>query len=167
MPQAGEIMDPADIPRIVRRGHRESVFPSVSTWTTTEAVVYRIDAIALRAGKVYEIKTSPLNIVPSVVNDIGVVRLRYTENGTAGTGSTLLAQVRKKQTDTAQTDTTPLNALYTPASDLVNFSICLTLTRVAAGTSSTGVRLWGSAAEPLDLWILEVGDDPGTSGTAF
>ncbi len=165
--QAGAVYNPADIPRIIARGFRDSVFPSTSTWTTTEALVYRISNVAMRAGKIYEIKTSPLNIVPSVVNDIGIVRIRVDEDSDAGTGSTLIALVRKKQTDTANTDTGPLSTLYAPSGDLTAFSAAVTLARAAAGTSSTGVRLWGSAAEPFHLWITEVGDDPGVSGTAF
>lgn len=167
MPQAGEIGDPSHIPRIIRRGHRESVFPSASTWTTTEAVVYRIDNVPLRQGKLYVLQTSLLNIVPSVVNDIGAVRIRWTESGTAGTSSTLLGQYRKKQTDTSNSDTTPINALFTVSADTTTASFAMTLARVAAGTSSTGVRLWGSSAEVVDMWIEEKGDDPGISGTAF
>lgn len=167
MPQAGEILDPADIPRIIRRGRREAVFPTASTWTTTEAVVYRWDNIAVRAGKIYVIQTSPLNVVPSVVDDIGAVRLRYKESGPAGTGDTMLAQMRKKQTNTTSTDTVPLSTLYMPSGDLTTLSFALTLARIVSGSGSSGVRLWGSVAEPLDLWITELGDDPGPSGTAF
>jgi hypothetical protein len=165
--QSGQAFNPADIPRIIRRGKRESVFPTASTWTVSETVLYRIDNVAVRAGKIYLIQTSPLNIVPSVVNDVGVVRLRYNEAGAATTGSTMLAQMRKKQTETANTDTVPLITSYAPSADLTTVSFALTLARVVAGSSSSGVRLWGSVAEPMEIFITETGDDPGVSGTAF
>lgn len=166
MPQAGEVFNPADIPFLRVRGFRDTVFPTASTWTTTEAVAYRFDNITVRAGKVYIFTTTPINIVPSVVNDIGVARLRYNEAGAATTGSTLMAQLRKKQTDTSNTDTTPLTGVYVPSADLTTFSVALTLARAASGAGSTGVRLWGSGAETLHILMREE-DDPGVSGTAF
>lgn len=166
MLQAGQIFSPSDVPLMRARGYRDSVFPSASTWTTTEAVVYRFDDLTVRAGKVYTFVSTPCNIVPSVVNDIGAVRLRYKETGPAGTSDTLFAQMRKKQTETANTDTTPISGVYVPAADLTTFSVAVTLLRVTAGAGSTGVRLWGSGSEPFNIWMYEQ-DDPGISGTAF
>lgn len=168
MPQAGQAYNPADIPAVVRRGHREAVFPSASTWTTTEAVVYRIDDIPVRAGKLYFICAGLINIVPSVVGDVGILRVRINEAGTATTASNLIGAYRKYQTVTSQTDVAGgIRIPYSPTSDLTTLSIAWTLARAQAGTSSTGVRLWGSAAEPFDCWIEQAGDDPGVSGTAF
>lgn len=166
MPQAGQIFDPADVPIMRARGFRDTVFPTASTWTTTEAVVYRFDNITVKAGKIYTIQTSMLNLVASVVNDIATLRLRYNESGAATTSSTQFAQLRKKQTEVSNGDTAVLAGVYVPATDLTTFSVALTLARQAAGTSSTGVRLWGSGTEPVHIWIQEE-DDPGISGTAF
>jgi hypothetical protein len=166
MPQAGQIFDPADVPFIRARGFRDSVFPTASTWTTTEAVVYRFDNITVKAGKVYIVETGMLNLVASVVNDIATLRLRYKESGPAGTSDTQFAQFRQKQTDTSNGDTGRLSGVYVPAADLTTFSVALTLARQTAGVSSTGVRLWGSGTEPVHIWIREE-DDPGISGTAF
>jgi hypothetical protein len=168
MPQAGQAYNPADIPAVVRRGHREAVFPTASTWTTTEAIAYRIDNIPVRAGKLYFICTSTINIVPSVVGDVGILRARVNEAGAATLSSNLVGAYRKYQTVTAQTDVVGgLRIPYAPTSDLTTLSIAFTLARAQAGTSSLGVRLWGSAAEPWDCWLEQVGDDPGVSGTAF
>ncbi len=166
MLQAGNIFDPGDIPLMRARGFRDTVFPTASTWTTTEAVVYRFDNITVKAGKIYIIQSSMLNLVASVVNDIATLRLRYNESGAATTSSTQFAQLRQKQTDTSNGDTGVISGVYVPATDLTTFSVALTLARQTAGSGSSGVRLWGSGTEPVHLWIREE-DDPGISGTAF
>jgi hypothetical protein len=168
--QAGTGITPSDIPYIVRRGYRDSTFPSGSTWTTTEALVYRIDNIPVRAGKLYEISTGQLNVVPSVANDIGSVRLKYLETGPwtmATAGVLALGVSRVKQTETSNTDIKPMIVYYVPTTDLNTLSIGLTLQRVAAGTSSLGVRLFGTSNEPVHIAIKCLGDDPGVSGTPF
>lgn len=166
MPQAGEIFDPGDVPLLRARGFRDTVFPSASTWTTTEAVAYRFDNITVKVGKIYTIGSSNINLVASVANDIAALRLRYKESGPAGTSDTQFALLRMKQTETSNSDTAVISGVYVPTADLTTFSVAVTLARIAAGAGSTGVRLWGVTSEPVHIWIREE-DDPGISGTAF
>jgi hypothetical protein len=160
----GRIFNPNDVPGVIRRNRRETTFPS-SGWTTTETLVMAIDDITVRAGKLYRISASVINILPSVVNDVGGVRLRYREGGQVSVAlGTSIALFRAKQTETAQTDVGSTFGYYAPGSDMTNFSVGLTLQRFAAGTSSTGVRLYGSAGDPVDLTVELMGDDPGIAG---
>lgn len=168
MPQAGSIFNPADIPFVVRRGHRETNYPIAPAWATAEVMAYRIDNIPVRAGKFYTVQTAQLNIIPSVTNDVGWVRIRYNESGpvTVANG-TLLHTFRQQQIQTGQTNLGNITTLYTPSTDLTTLSVGVTISRAVAGSGSSGVRLWGSPSEPLDFWIKLEGDDPGISGTAL
>jgi hypothetical protein len=161
----GRILNPNDVPGVIRRNRRETTFPSVSTWTTTETLVMAIDDITVRAGKLYRISASVINMLPSVVNDVPGVRLRYREGGAVSVAvSTSLSLYRTKQTETAQTDVGSIFGFYSPGSDMTNFSVGLTLQRFGAGASSTGVRLYGTAGDPVDLVVELMGDDPGIAG---
>lgn len=165
MPSAGRIFNPSDVPGVIRRNRREATFPSASTWTTTEALTMAIDNIPVRAGKLYRVSASIINMLPSVVNDVPGVRIRYNETTPVSVANgTSIALFRQKQTETAQTDVGTVFGYYAPGSDLTTFSVGLTLARFGAGGSSTGVRLYGTAGDPVDLVVELLGDDPGVSG---
>jgi hypothetical protein len=145
----------------VARGRR---ITASSVATGTELGVLRVDSVVLTAGHAYMVFTSPLNIKGSVVGDIGDVRLRVNEGGTATTSSTQITHVRHYTNNASFTPLAPLVVYYEPAATTSVASFLLTVARVVSGASSTGVQLGASSAEVLDLVICDIGTSVPDTG---
>jgi hypothetical protein len=143
--------------KIVARGRRLSN----STTTTSEVGVLRLDDIEVLGDHIYEISTSSLLLGTSVANDIVLARLRYTTDGsTPSTSSTLLTQAGERIEVTANGAYTQVVGTYAPASD-ETLSVLLSVTRTS-GSGSVGIN-YGSAV-PIELYVIDLGEDPGDTG---
>lgn len=141
---------------VIKRGNRSTN----SSTTTTEVGVLRVDGTTLVPGRLYEIYTGPLRFFSSVTGDIVSAALRYRLDGaSAGTGDTTLVNAPDKA-HTANLDqgaSQTLRAQLTVGS-ISTLSVLLTVGRVA-GTGNVAI-LGG----PIDLFIEDMGIDPGDTG---
>lgn len=137
---------------------------STGTITTTETGVLRIDNIPVKAGSIYQLNTSNINIDTSVDNDVGDARIRIAYSATTGTlATTSSAQIghfRNTIDNLAQSNTVPINCFYLATADGY-VSIILTLQRIA-GTGNLIVFCAGN--EILDFVVQFGGADPGDTG---
>ena len=133
-----------------------------STGTTTIVGVMRLDDIQIRAGRAYMIMTSSLRLT-SGANDGVTVTIRATTDGsTPSTASTAIASGSAQTTSVSVFENVTLTRLYVPSADqLLSLLLCVARTSGAAGTTSMG----GDATYPIEMWIVDVGESPGDSGT--
>ena len=161
--RAGDANDLIDedsvLPRgIIARGNRVTN----STGTTTEVGVLRLDDIPMYAGRTYRIWTSPLWLDTSVANDVVAVNLRYTTDGsTPSTSSTIMTAAEAVLPNASFPNSVGISIDYSPSTDTL-FSVLLTVTR-ASGTGT--VLITGSATNPIDVVIEDIGLDPTDTGT--
>jgi hypothetical protein len=141
----------------VKRGRRETN----STTTTTEQSVLRIDTVQLLSGRLYLLKTNSLQPFSSVANDYVGIRLRYSTSGTADTSSTVAIVVQDRYTGASGNETTQAEVTYAAGSNQT-MSLLLTVGRVS-GTGNVG--LTGSSTVPIELMVIDLGVDPGDTGT--
>jgi hypothetical protein len=170
VPLSGDIIVVSDLPYVIAGGYgqRTTVTPSASTWTTTEAGSLRLDGLTLKAARMYEIRTNPLVLVPSVIGDVINVRIRVNNAGVATTASTEIGHIRAYGANVSQTDARTLTVPYFPPADTTTASVLLTLERAAAGGSSLGVRMWGNGGnESQQLWVVDMGPAPTNAGVVI
>lgn len=81
------ILDEIDLRGIVARANR----PTNSTGTTTSEIgVVRLDNVAIKANRLYVVRTNGLDMFSTVAGDTIKVNIRYSTSGVATTSSTLL-----------------------------------------------------------------------------
>lgn len=145
--------------RVIARGRRTSN----STGTTTEVGVLRIDDIAIASGRLYRVYTNEIGVDSTVATDVIRLNLRYTTDGsTPSTSSTLLTLSQGYQANAAQGEYTSVGAVYVPGS-AETLSVLLTVSR-AAGTGTVIATAGTGAPGPCDLYIEDLGVDPGDVG---
>lgn len=143
--------------RCIGRGRRLSN----SSSTTTEIGVLELDDIPIKAGRLYKVETSSLLLVTSVANDTVVARLRTTTDGsTPGVASTLLTQSAERIEVTGNGGYAHVVGTYAPAVD-ETLSVLLSVARVS-GTGSVSMNF--SSAVPIEVWVMDMGEDPGDTG---
>jgi len=162
--EAGAIANPGtyndDIRKSVARGRRETN----SSTTTTEVAVMSLDGIAVKAGRSYRCSTSPVQCDSSVATDTVRVYFRYaTGADTPTTSSTVLQWNQIRLSDAAVTEGITLDTRYHPASDGV-LSLLLSVNR-SAGSGNVG--LVGSAEYPIEMFVDDMGPDPGNTAVAL
>lgn len=152
---------PANMPAgILSRGRRVTA----SSTTTSEIGVLRLDDVPIAPGRCYEIKTTPLFMDSSVVNDEIFCRIRATfDSSTPTTASTVLSGtfVDVRQTDAALAESKTIITTYNPAGS-ETLSLLLCVGRIA-GTGSVSV----TADNAIEMTIVDIGPDPGNTGTAI
>jgi hypothetical protein len=135
--------------------------------TTTETPVLRLDNIPVRAGRIYQINTSGVNIDGSVANDIGSLIMRIAYSATVGTLATIASaqfgQVRSVADDPTNSNLVPLNAFYIATADGY-ISILLSAIRVAG---SGTIQIYAAGNEILDFVVQFGGTDPGDTGVVL
>ena len=145
---------------VVARGRR---ITSTGNVTTTETGVLRIDNVTVKAGRLYQISTGPVNMDGSVDNDVGTVRIRVSTSGAATISSTLLGYMRQTIDNNTQSNVVNVNAWYLAPAD-ATISILLSLIR-QAGTGN--LIIFGSASDILDMVVQYAGVDPGDTGVVL
>lgn len=167
MPLSGDIVQTSDLPSVIAYGLRTTVTP-VTGWVTTEAGSLRLDNITMKAAKLYRIWTNPLNLVPSVLNDVINVRVRVSNAGVATVASTEIGHIRSNGFNTANGPLQNIEVEYNPAADTTTASVLLTVERAVAGTSSLGVRLWGNTGnESVQLYVADLGPLVANTGVVL
>lgn len=143
--------------RCIGRGRRLSN----SSTTTTEIGVLEVDDIPIKAGRLYRIESSSVLLVTSVANDTAVARIRITTDGsTPTTSSTLLTQSAERIEVTANGGYAHVVGTYAPAVD-ETLSVLLSVAR-ASGTGNISMNF--SSLVPIEVWVMDMGEDPGDTG---
>lgn len=142
---------------VLARGRRTS---ATGTITTTETLVIRLDNIPVKAGRLYRISTSNINMDTTVANDIGTCRIRISTAGSATTASTQIANIRQTIDDATNSNIVNLDTFYAPASD-ATLSVLLSAIRQAG---SGNLVVFCSGTDILDLVVTDYGPDPGDTG---
>lgn len=157
---AGEwatLLDEIDARGIVARGSRPTNSAGV---TTTETSVVRLDNVALKASRLYVVRTNAIQVFSTVAGDTVKVNLRYTTTGVAATtASTILATTYERAHVAGGAGGGAIMFFeYLPVqvSD-VALSVLLTLTR---NTGTGTVNLLAN----IDMFIEAFGADPGDTG---
>jgi len=146
---------------VIARARRTT---STAGVTTTETGVLRIDNIPMKAGRLYQISTGPINMDGSVDNDIGKVGIRLSTSGAATTASTLIGYMRQTTDSAAQSNVVNVNAWYLSPTD-ATVSIILTLVR-QTGTGSF-IIFCSASGDILDFVVQYAGVDPGDTGVVL
>jgi len=128
--------------------------------SATEQGVIRFDDIPVVGGRVYAIYTSTLNMTPSVSGLTAEARLRITTDGSTPTNaSTQVGDLLLEATATfVPANGGVLRTLYIASPGDV---LSVFFGWVLAGGTGT-VTLNGSSTKPVDLYVEDLGVDPGT-----
>jgi len=149
---------------VIKRGRRTTATGNI---TTTETGFLRLDNIPVKAGNIYQINTTNINVDTSVDNDVGDVKLRVAFSASPGTNattsSTQIARMRNTIDNLSQSNVLPMNAFYAATADGY-ISLLLSLVRLA-GTGN--LVLFASSTEIIDLVVQFGGPDPGDTGVVI
>jgi hypothetical protein len=160
---AGETISAAEYgehPRIIARGRRTSNTGAVSAVTG----VLRLDDIPLAAGRSYRIMTNGVPIDGTVTTDMFRMEIRYTADGSTPTAaSTTLpgAWARGNIGNTTDGPIANITADYAPAgAETLSLILCI------ARSQGTGtMQVLADPSFPVDMWVEDMGEDPGDTGT--
>lgn len=145
--------------KCIARGRRITA----SSTTTSIVGVLRIDGMSFRAGYLYGVFTNGLALDSDVNNDIIRAEIRYDVTGASATtssGALPGAAIQQRQTDAAQSENACLAGLYAPGSD-ETVSMLLVVRRI---TGTGNARIFADATNSTDLWVSNLGEDPGDTG---
>jgi hypothetical protein len=135
--------------------------------TTTETPVLRLDNIPVRAGKIYQINTSGINIDTDTANAIGTMKMRIAYAVGTGTLATIsspqFGQMRNTVDDIVSSNIIPLSGFYIASADGY-ISILLACQRVGG---SGNLVVFCASNEILDLVVQFGGADPGDTGVVL
>lgn len=134
---------------------------SNSTNTTGEHGVLRLDGVAVEAGRAYHIRTSAVAGDASAI-DVVVIRIRYSDSGTATTGSAILPGgfAEFRQADASVSESLNLNCLFNPSSN-ATLSLLLTVHAAVNGSSS---QLFADGNIETRLEVIDIGMSVTASG---
>ncbi|MET0416554.1 MAG: hypothetical protein ABW022_11095 [Actinoplanes sp.] len=146
---------------MVGRGRRITSKSVAAGSAGTEFGYMRVDNVPVRAGGVYRIMTSGMNMDTDVANDVMWARIRVAFAATPGTfattASTSIGSMRNLQANISQSNIIPFSCFYFSAGD--GFASFIVTAQRIAGTGSLNVS--HSGTEPFDLTIEYSGPDPG------
>lgn len=141
--------------QIIAWGQRTSTV----TFTGTEIGVLRLDSVSLQAGYRYGIYTSNLR-VHVTTGETAKMWLRYNTAGTATTSSTIAVMAEFNASSAfAPAQSIPMAVTLAPGA--VTMSILLSLGR-SGGSNNTDIT--GGSTQPIEMWIINLGTDPGDTG---
>lgn len=143
---------------MIARGNRTTS----KTFSGTEVGVIRLDSVAVLANRAYLIMTSSLDVQVATAGDTGLVRIRFTTDGSsATTSSTLMFEADVNANSTfVPANSAVMNVVYIPGSDL-NLSVLLCLNR-SGGAGN--VTMNGSATKPIEIYVIDMGPAPADTG---
>lgn len=148
--------------RLIRRHRRLSN----SSATTGSAVgILRLPVGALITGRAYLIMTNSALVDGSTATDVARLELRYTTDGTTPTTASALLPGGLAQGqigNAAQGPSLQITTIYVPAGAGENLHLLLDIT-LTAGVGAT-VTVAGSGNTVTDLYVFDVGPDPGATG---
>jgi hypothetical protein len=161
---AGEIVTAdqynRDTEKIIARGRR---LTTSGGSTGTAVAVLRLDDVPIAGGYLYGIRTSPRALLCTSTGASCRAQIHYTTDGTTPTtSSTVLpgAVTQSISGAVSQSTNSPILGLYAPGS-AETLSLLLSVIRSAgAGT----VTIFADATNTMDLWIENMGIDPGDTG---
>jgi len=133
-----------------------------TTYSTTgaEAGVLRLDNVPVIQGNIYLLQVHGINFTGGASNLSVAGRLRVNSAGTATTGSTQIAETGDEvSTSFAPYQGAPLAGIYVPGA---NQSLSALFSVVITGGSGTA-NFSGTATNPVNFMITDLGTDPGTS----
>lgn len=145
--------------RVIARGRRTT--GSLVANSAAQVPVQRLDSIPLLAGHAYMISCGKAGFTASDATQ-RPQHLMYINNaGAATTGSTLLREAAAPVYDTSVGTVVPgLDTIYVPAGN-ETLSVLYAIARVAGSGS---VTYSPSTSGPCDIWVTDLGTDPGDSG---
>lgn len=147
---------------IIARGRRTS--NSSTSSSTTPTGVLRLDDIPLTAGRAYMVMTSSLVLHSSTANDVVRAGIYYTTDGSTPTGSSTLMDFVQEAVDiTSNPPAQPIVIGYFPAGT-ETLSVLLAVSRQ---TGAGAADLLGSSTFPIDIYVIDRGEDPGSTGTSL
>lgn len=161
---AGEIVTAdqynRDTEKILNRGRR---LTTSGGSTGTAVAVLRLDDIPIVGGYLYGIRTSPLALQCTSTGASCRAQIHYTTDGTTPTTSSTVmpgAVTQSISGAVSQSTNSPILGLYSPGSD-ETLSLLLSVIRSAgAGT----VTIFADATNTIDMWVEQLGLDPGDTG---
>lgn len=162
---AGQIMTADLFNRKVRKNIAHARRLTNSTASTGSPVgVIRMDDIPIRAGIQYRISWKA-RTDSSVANDVCYGEIRYTTDGSTPTTSS--TQLPGSVGETGQTDGGVGFSLYatTYYSPLVNETLSILLTVTRGSGTGNNVLYADGATNVTDIYIDDMGDEPGLTGT--
>lgn len=161
---AGQKADPGqyrdDVRKRVARARRET---NSSNSSGSEVEVLRLDGVQLKAGHTYTIWCPVVRQRTNTVGDLIRSRLRQSTTGTATTASDEKQSIAERFATANDDLTRSMGYSYSPASD-ETLSVLVTVIRASGG----GVAfLQASSSQPLELFVDDMGEDPGDTGVVL
>jgi hypothetical protein len=157
---AGGIADPGqyrvDTRKCIARARR--ITSSSTASSSTNVTVLRVDGVAVVAGRLYRICTTPLLAASTVGTDVVGATIRVSSTGTAVVGSTELQAAAATAARTM-----PIATWYAPTAD-EELSILLSVLRISG---SGNCSIASGANVPIDLLVFDDGPDPGNIGASL
>jgi hypothetical protein len=127
--------------------------------TGAEVGVLRLDNVPVISGNLYLIQVHGMNFTGGASNLAVAGRIRVNSAGTATTGSTQIADTGDEvSTSFAPYQGTPLAGIYVPGA---NQTLSALFSVAIVGGTGTA-NFTGSATNPVNFMITDLGTDPGT-----
>lgn len=165
---AGQVLTAADFNLAAKSGEivgwAQRISNSSASSSTTDVAVLELPDIAITAGRLYEIFTSPLRLDTGVANDVAMARIRYTTDGsTPSVSSTVLpgGQAEAVLANVTFGEDRVISTTYVPAAD-ETLSLLLCVSR-QTGSGSITVIADGSATL-CELKVRDCGVSAGDTG---
>lgn len=167
--QSHELLTATKLNRALRSGRcigrARRVTGSNASTSGTRIPVLELDDIPLVAGRQYEIKTNTYAVDGVTNNDVAVVDILYTTDGSTpavATSSVLPgATCETQQVIATQFVFGIIETTYTPAADeLLSLLLCI---RHSAGVGAMNMPADGTA-RIIEMRVLDCGEDPGDTG---
>lgn len=152
---AGQILTADDLNTATRKCIARGRRTSDKTAITSEVGVLRLDDVPILGGRLYRVQLDSMRM--STVAATVTARFRYTTDGsTPTTASTGLAAFIYANSTAAESFA--MSRIYAPSVD-ETLSVLFTLQSTASIATANA-----SADSPIDLLILDEGEDPGDTG---
>lgn len=130
------------------------------TFTGTEVGVLRLDNLVTYAGRRYYIETSNLRLVVTS-GETGKANIRASTAGAATTSSTILTGAEvSANTPFTPAGSPPMKISWVPGAS-TTASVLLTVLRSGG---SNNVTMTGSSTQPIEMYVVDGGIDPGDTG---
>lgn len=150
--------------RIVNRGQR--LTSSGNTSGTTLLAVLEVPDTPVKAGRHYQISSSPLYVDTDVANDVVRCLLTYTTDGstpTVASAQLLGSAMNKRLASAADPEHIILDTIYVPSVD-ETLSILLCVGR----STGTGIeRIIADSLQTISIRIYDCGVDTGDMGIDY
>jgi len=148
--------------QVIYRGSRST--STSTTATATEISALRIDNVHVVGGRAYAFTVSGIIFDSTVGTDDGVIRLRYTTDGTqATTASTIFGGTLAKCTASSAQFVHCTLRNYYPIED-ESLSVLLTFSR-AGGTGTVGLVV--ANGFPIEITVVDMGVAPADIGVSL